>query len=264
MSSAAFDPGIDVRFDARRFELVYGPDVVGPPTELRTLEAIRASLEDPAASGPGRLYAIAMDVHRREDADLLRSSMLLLGVVAYNAGTIGREPLRSQGHVHAVSPHSLWRPPELFEIWSGHAIVYMQERGADNPGRCFAVHARPGERVIVPPGWPHMVVNGDPGSPMVFGAICDRGYAGFEYDSVRAHRGLAHIPHIDGGVISWTPNPRYERAALQEGPPEASHPLLAALAPGQPVYRHAVRDPGSLAWIPYPAQATEFWAEFRP
>ena len=34
----------------------------------------------------------------------------------------------------ALAPHSGWSPPEVFEIWTGPAIVYAQERAADNPG----------------------------------------------------------------------------------------------------------------------------------
>jgi hypothetical protein len=32
----------------------------------------------------------------------------------------------------------------------------MQEYVDDDPGRCFAVLAGPGEKVLVPPGWGHV------------------------------------------------------------------------------------------------------------
>lgn len=41
--------------------------------------------------------------------------------------------------------------PELYEIWQGKAIIYMQEYVDDDPGRCFAVLAGPGEKVLVLP-----------------------------------------------------------------------------------------------------------------
>jgi hypothetical protein len=72
---------------------------------------------------------------------------------------------------------------------SGAAYVYMQEFAADDPGRCYAILARPGEIVVVPtrlgrtpPSAP------DPASAMTFGALCDREY-GFEYAEVRQRRG---------------------------------------------------------------------------
>src|SRR6202167_5312917 len=83
----------------------------------------------------------------------------LFGVVVYASGRLGDEPVRSQGHIHAIAPHCGWSTPEVFEIWEGRAIVYAQESAEDDPGRCFAVTAGPGDKVVVPPGWAHAVIN---------------------------------------------------------------------------------------------------------
>ncbi|KAA6321821.1 glucose-6-phosphate isomerase [termite gut metagenome] len=59
---------------------------------------------------------------------------LLYGVVTYAAGTIGNEPVRSQGHIHVRSGFvNGYSTPEVYEIWQGEAIIYMQEFGGDNP-----------------------------------------------------------------------------------------------------------------------------------
>ncbi len=107
-----------------------------------------------------------MDVGKGKDAEELQRRMLLFGVVTYAAGRLGKEPVRSQGHVQKVSAHSGWPPPELYEIWSGRAIIYMQER--IKSGRCFAIEAGPGETVLVPPGWAHATISANPEEPMTF------------------------------------------------------------------------------------------------
>lgn len=184
-----FDPGFDIQPTAD-LGFRYGPGVFGPGVERRTLDAIRPSLRDPAANGPPVVYGIAMDVGRIEDRAELAARMLLFGAVTYAAGRIGEEPVRSQGHVHKVSEHSGWSPLEVYEIWTGRAVVYMQEFAADNPGRCFAVAGGPGAVIVVPPGWAHATISADPTQPLTFGAWCDREY-GFEYNEVRARHGLA-------------------------------------------------------------------------
>ena len=194
----------------------YGPGVFGPSPELRSLDAIRKSLRDPACTGPDPVYAIAMDVGREEHRKELLGRHLLFGVVTYAAGRLGEEPVRSQGHVHKVASRSGWSPPELYEIWAGRAVVYMQERAADDPGRCFAIEAGPGEVVVVPPGWAHATVSADAREPMTFGAWCDREY-GFEYAEVRARGGLAWFPLLgEDGRIGWRANPRYSARPLVE------------------------------------------------
>ena len=147
-----FDPGLDVRARRDPMGFEYGTGVFGPAPELRRLEAIRPSLRDPGCEGPDPVYAIVMDVGREEHREALRGGTCSSGSSTYAAGRLGEEPVRSQGHVHRVAPHSGWSPPELYEIWSGRAVVYMQEHAADDPGRCFAIDAGPGEVVVVPPG----------------------------------------------------------------------------------------------------------------
>jgi glucose-6-phosphate isomerase, archaeal len=146
-----FDPGFSIRISSTDLAFEYGAGVFGPKAEMRSLDAIRRSLRDPNCDGPDPVYGIAMDIGRQQDRERLQQRMLLYGAVVYAAGTLGDEPVRSQGHIHAIAPHSGWCPPEIFEIWSGTAIIYAQQRAEDEPGRCVAITTRPGEQVVVPP-----------------------------------------------------------------------------------------------------------------
>jgi glucose-6-phosphate isomerase len=171
-----FDPAIEVRLDSATLRFEYGNHVFGPKPVSRRLDEIRASLRDPLCNGPDPVYAIAMDVGRIEHRDELHQRMLLFGMVAYASGTLGKELVRSQGHVHVVAPHCGWSTPELIEIWRGKAIVYMQEAANNDPGRCFAIEAEIGDKIVIPPGWAHFVANADPRTVLFFGAWCDREY----------------------------------------------------------------------------------------
>ena len=252
--------GLDVRAVQDPMGFEYGPHVFGPAAELRRLDAIRPSLMDPTASGPDPVYAIAMDVGRCKDEPELRRRMLLFGVVLYAAGTIGAEPVRSQGHVHKVAHHSGWSPPEIFEVWSGRAIVYMQERAEDDPGRCFAVEALPGERVVVPPAWAHAVISADPRQPLLFGAWCDREY-GFEYRDVRAHGGLAWFQRLTANGTGWRPNPTYRQRQLQVRRARVYDEL--DLNPHIPLYAH-IEQPDAIQWVSKPALKAKYWPDFEP
>ena len=185
MSDSMLRFGLDVRISDSPMGFGYGNDVIGPLPEIRTLEQIRRSLRDPDCQGPEQVYAIAMDVAKQQHLAELKKRMLLFGIVTYAQGQLGQEPIRSQGHVHRISTHSGWSPPELYEIWQGKAIIYMQERVEYEPGRCFAVHAGPGEKVLVPPGWAHATISADPHQPLTFAARANSPNIAFTGDNPR-------------------------------------------------------------------------------
>ena len=261
-----FDPKLGVHRHAEDFTFSFDEGVFGPQPEFRRLDSIRRSLRDPGCDGPDPVYSIVMDVGRREHTDELARRMLLFGVVAYAAGQLGEEPVRSQGHIHAVAPHCGWSTPELFEIWEGSAIIYAQESADDDPGRCFAITAGPGDKIVVPPGWAHAVINADPKTRMMFGAWCDRQY-GFVYDAIRARQGLAWFPILDRQTlddqqkIHWEPNPSYRSSDLSLRGPRA-YPDLG-LDPSTPIYEQFANDPNSVQWVSEPARVESVWPDFE-
>jgi glucose-6-phosphate isomerase len=256
-----FDPQLDLHLSLGPLAFEYGPDVFGPCPELRSLDAIRYSLLSPSSNGPDPVYCIAMDVGRKEHIEALHQRMLLFGVVAYEKGRLGDEPVRSQGHVHAIAPHCGWSTPELFEIWQGNAIIYAQETVFDQPGRCIAIEANPGDKIVIPPGWAHCVINSNPDERMLFGAWCDRQY-GFVYDGVRAHHGLAWLPLLCEGGIAWQRNPTYAPSPLVCRPAR-SYPELG-VSGALPIYEQFARDQSSMQWVSEPALVADLWASFEP
>lgn len=260
VTDTVFEPSIAVTVD-EDLGLAFGSGVAGPDTEVRHLDDIRSSLPDPDVTGPDALYGIAMDVARVHDRPVLDEVRLLFGIVAFAAGTIGDTPVRSQGHVHAVTPRSGWSPPEVFQIWRGSAVILMQESAQDDPARCYAIYAGPGDIVVTPPGWAHATINADPSRPLVFGAWCDRDYTGFEYADVRRHRGLAWIPTVgDDGALIWHANPAYVRRPLEERGPQET----LGFQVGRCIYRQAVERPEVGVCVPHPDRCEAVWQGFEP
>ncbi len=255
-------PGFDIQPTTQPMGFKYGPGVFGPAVEYRRLDDIRKSLRDPHCDGPEIVYAIAMDVGREEHLEQLKKLHLLYGVVTYAAGKLGEEPVRSQGHIHKVSPVSGWSTPEIYEIWAGRAIIYMQESAKDDPGRCFAVEAGPGEVVVVPPGWAHATISANPQQPLTFGAWCDRKF-GFEYDDIRSRKGLAWFPVLKKNhEIEWRPNEKYITGKLNVKQPEKYHQL--GIQTGVPIYTQFAEDKEKFRFVPFPGEKSKEWIDFVP
>jgi glucose-6-phosphate isomerase len=256
------DPALDISLSEDSLSFRYGKGITGPAPEFRNLDAIRGSLLDPHCTGPDPVYGIAMDVARAEDVEDLEQRMLLFGIVAYAAGRLGQEPPRSQGHVHAIASHSGWSPPEVFQILQGRAIVYAQRSTENDPGTCVAVTAGPGDKVVVPPGWAHCVINADPMQRMVFSAWCDRQY-GFVYDGVRRHCGLAWFPLLDDeNRIHWQANRTYSESKLIRH--SARHYPELELDERLSLYEQFLRAPDSLMYVPEPGRKAQAWETFIP
>lgn len=257
-----FDPGFDISIRPDELSFQYGPGVSGPEPEFRTLDAIRASLRNTNCDGPEIVYGIAMDVARTEDLRSLNERMLLFGAVVYAAGHLGDEPVRSQGHIHAISPHSGWSAPEWFEVWEGTAIIYAQQSAGADAGTCVAITAHAGEQVVVPPAWAHCVINASPSERMAFGALCDRQY-GFEYADIRRHHGLAWFPLLsDDGTIRWERNESYfPNRLLTRGAREYSE---LGITSRQSIYHQFLNNPDSVQWVSEPGQFQNLWPSFVP
>ena len=257
-----FNPGFDITPTINPMGFRYGKGIFGPEVENRSLDSIRKSLRDPDCKGPDPVYSIAMDVGKTEHYPIFTKLHLLYGAVTYAAGRLGNEPIRSQGHIHKVSPLSGWSTPEVYEIWSGKAIIYMQEKVEDQPGRCFAVIAGPGEVVIVPPYWAHATISADSGHPLTFGAWCDREY-GFEYEAVREYKGLAWFPvFTENGLIEWQKNLNFMQSNLIVKTPEAY--TLLGLETGKPIYTQFEENHNKFNFVPFPELVKELWKNFIP
>jgi glucose-6-phosphate isomerase, archaeal len=257
-----FDPGIGVVPIHEPLGFRYEAGVFGPSPEQRPLDAIRASLRDPACTGPDPVYAIVMDIGRDEIRTELERKMLLFGAVTYASGRLGEEPVRSQGHVHRISSHSGWSPPEIYEIWDGSAYIYMQERVSDDPGRCYAILTQPGDIVVVPPEWAHAAISADPTHSLTFGALCDREY-NFDYDGIRKRKGLAWYAVVKSdNSIEWIRNPEYQATHLDVRQPGDYARL--GIVRGSSLYRQAVNDLDRFAWVSNPGLAVDIWKDFEP
>ena len=256
-----FDPGFALKATKDPLGFIYGERVYGPEPEVRRLDDIRSSLADPQSEGPDELYAIVMDVGNLADREEIVKRNLLFGAVTYAAGMIGREPVRSQGHIHAASASCGSSTPEVYEIWDGEAVIYIQESGSDNPGKCYAVYARPGDVVIVPPGWVHATINANVSRNMTFGAWCVRDY-GFDYRDVRRHGGIAFFPYVEEGTLKWSNNPAYNGGELIIKSARTWEDFH--LEVGVPIYAQFQRDKDRFMFVADPQSYADLWESFRP
>lgn len=254
---------VQVFFDQTNKRFIYSEDIFGPvEPENRYLEDIRHSLMNSDVSGPEIVYTIAMDVGKKKDELDLKQRGLLYGVVAYAAGKLGNEPIKSQGHVHAISQISKMSTPEVYEILEGQALIYMQESIGKTAGKCYAVSAEKGDIVIVPPGWGHCTINASTEQTMCFGAWCVRDYA-FDYSGLKKQHGFAYVPTFEkNDSLIWKKNDHYTSAKLIiKKPREYSEFDLKEKVS---IYYQYEQNPDLFNFVSHPENFKKQWEDFVP
>lgn len=136
----------------------------------------------------------------------------------------------------------------------------MQENASDQPGRCYAVEGKPHDIIIVPPGWAHATISADPNQPLVFGAWCVRDY-GFDYENVRAHKGLAHYPKLNDNKIIWLENDQYEKSKLVIKRPRKYDEFNID---SEPIYSQYLKDKDRFMFVSRPELKSDIWLNFEP
>lgn len=245
--------GLPVVLDPESLTLQFGDGIVTEPLVQRRIDDIRAMLPDPGATGPDPLYSIYMDVRVPGLADRLDARGLAYGAVVDSPGQIGDEFVRSQGHIHSAPPGTATPYLEIYEIWHGAGAIYLQDSASPTLTDAILVDVGVGDKLVIPPGWVHVVVNTGP-EPLAFGALYAIG-ARLIYEPLRALNGAAWAVLADG---SFAANPQYRdpplptRIRAREYPEigiDRKTPLLAAFA----------RDPHQYDYVVQPEQFPAVW-----
>jgi glucose-6-phosphate isomerase len=243
--------GFGVYLEPKTLTLALSPEVHSAPPVVRRLDEVRSLLRDPRATGPEHLYTIYMDIRVPAVAEALRGHGLGYGAVVYNHGAVGREALRSQGHVHSAPVATGLAYSELYEFWYGRGLVYMQDGAGADVEDVIVVEAGPGDKVAIPPGWAHATVNVGDG-PMAFGAVYALD-AQLLYEPLRRLQGTAHYVLADGTLEE---NPRYRHV-----PPArrcAAHRIPEqGIEPGRPALSG---DVARLDFVAHPERHPALWA----
>ena len=255
--------GLTISINNQTLSIEYGEDVFGPGAEWRKFNDIKHIYLDSSSKGPVISYGIAMDIGKGNHKELLIQKNILFGAMVFASGQIGNEPIKSQGHIHKTSIHSGWSPPEIYEIWQGSAIIYMQEFIADHPGRCYAIAAEKGDLVVVPPGWAHCSISVDTTTSLAFGACCDRNY-GFIYEPIKEKNGFAWIPYFDeNNKIAWKENPTYTQSILIRKSPE-DYSTSLGFTNDKPLYTLFEENPSIFEFVSNPSLKESIWNSFIP
>ncbi len=241
---------------ALRFE---DAGVQAPSGYARVSSDLQPVLLDSASGrADDAIYTVYRGVAPGDTRDEIARRGLVYVALVMRPGKIGREWVRTRGHInsHASSTHLAF--PEVHEIWQGEAVLYLQCEAARSVSDVVVMPLKAGDKAVIAPGWASLLVNvGD--EPLAFGSWRTSD-AHPEYANLEALGGMAHfvLGGDSPGAYELESNPRYRDVVAPRTLAARELPDFG-LVGGEPMLTTFRRNPDFLRFMLRPQDFADVW-----
>ncbi len=236
-----------------KMELEFGGKRREP--DIRRLSDMREVIFDQswlAAAEDFELYYMYRDLFlSRGDGEKLREQNIRYDITIIPPGMLGREYIKTAGHYHPLVPGGSVTYPELYEVLEGEALYLLQRQDL---GDVVAINASAGDKVLVPPNYGHITINGSNKKLKMANFVA--GNFSSLYGPIKEKAGGAYFFTKEG----WIKNERYPKAAelrKVEAPDSRSLARLG-LTKGREMYP-LLREKGHLEFLTRPDEHLELF-----
>lgn len=243
--------GLDLELDSASGRLIFGKGIAAPPQPaIRSISEMKEVLMDPALTEPEELYYMYRDVHVIDDQPRLKKYNLRYDVTAIRPERLGREMMKTAGHYH---PGDFG---ELYEVLEGTALCLLQKHAADWHliEEVILVQAKAGQKIVIPPGFGHILVNPGPGALVTSNWVSS--VFSSEYELYKKAGGAAYF--LTGGElagrIEFISNPFFKQTPRIKFCQPAKKIERFGLKEASPIYNIIRDDPLKLDFLNRPKQ----------
>lgn len=152
------------------------------------------------------LYYIYRRVSFIRDIKLFEKNNLRYDLTFIFADVIDNEIIHTVGHFHKKSKGGI-SYPEIYQVIDGLALFLLQKK--DNK-KFYAIEAKAGDTVIVPPDFGHITVNISNNSPLLIANIFTSDNDVSDYTVFKKNGGSMWYPIRKEGVLSLIKNSSYK------------------------------------------------------
>ncbi len=262
MISLEKQSGLPLFWDSDDKILIFGEEIESVEPVIRTREEMASVLYDPEAKGPAELYYIYRGVAPATDKENIAEQGLRFDITVIRPGTIGKEYIKTAGHYHPFKPNTGEQFPEVYEILYGKAHFLLQQPVADNYDeleKTLLITAKPGDKVLVPPGYGHIAINPGDDYLIISNWVADN--FPLNYGAITAQKGGGYFELKDDEGPVFVPNSQYKHLPSLKRCSVTPVPKLN-LHTGLPIYRVFHESPASFSFLLYPENHNQIFAEY--
>ena len=226
------------------------------PVDIRRLAQMREVLQRPVEmDGETPTYYMYRGVASEKERATYKHKSMRFDITVVPSMMLGDEYNKTYGHYHPEASNGL-SFPEIYEVIEGEAHYLLQERGKTDSEakRVYLVHAKAGEKVLIPPNFGHITINKGP-STLVMANITEGTFKS-DYAPYKKCRGGAYYI-AKAGKGEAEKNPLYSSAgklakiSASEFNDKVSKKLAASLKSAE-MYSLFVKNPGMFDFLVRP------------
>jgi glucose-6-phosphate isomerase len=123
---------------------------------------------------------------------------------------LGQEYNKTAGHYHSAIEDTNFTYPELYELIKGEAYYLMQKLEGDNITDVYAVHAKSGDKILMPPGYGHFTFFLSKDSLRMSNWTPSKSLS--DYEQIKKKHGAAYYALVDENApdgVRWLKNENY-------------------------------------------------------
>lgn len=265
MTSLAQVAGIPISWNDTQDNLIFDPELSIKEIKPRLRRELRAVVPGDADCEPADRvqYWMYNGISLPEHVTAFERSGVQYELTLMYPESFGTQFSKTHGHRHTFPPGSRHNYPEVCEVLWGEAqfIFHTLDLETRSASFCYAVHAKPGDKVVVPPNLYHLTIN-PLGEPLLFSDLICLKTAG-DYAGLSAMQGGAHLLGPDG----WRANPAYTSVAPLQRFEAQEYPEVG-LTRAVPLYESILRSPELFTWLVdpavFPTTFPSLWSQMPP
>lgn len=237
--------GLPISFDLKSLKLEFEGDFPFIKKSEISLDELRPYLKNPETkSGPSPVYCVWRYVHLKKDNEKIKAHNLRYDITLIPPGKIDGEFVKTAGHYHQSFP-------EVFEVLLGRAYFLTQsfDNNPKNIKSVFLMEAGPGEKLLIPAGFGHNMINVFNEPLLTANWVSDKTV--YDYESYKNNLGASYYFLDNGNLVDIVKNQNYDSV------PEIKK--IRAKKDSRPLYA-LVNNLDKLRFLNYPK---EFEGEWR-
>jgi glucose-6-phosphate isomerase len=224
--------------------MVFGGQMCSPSVEIKSYKKYKSFFYQKRLDKNKELYYIYRNSCLEKDSPVFKKYGLRYDITVILPGSIGKEPIRTIGHVHKNLKNT-GRPAEIYQIISGNAIFLLHDT---DKNIIYRIKRRSGQKIVIPGYCAHITINQSSKEPLVVANIFIDKKNVSDYKFFEKTNGPSWYPIRHRNKIIFEKNPNGDSMTML-APSSKNIPLPKAISNNASLYKEFIGNPKKFSFL---------------